>query len=49
MFKEVKKQYNIERAERIGKRAEPCPTPTSMSQALERKKFQEYWVDLPTR
>jgi len=49
LFKEVKKQCNIERAERIGERAEPCPTPASMSQALERKEFQEYWVDLPTR
>ena len=28
---------------------EPCPTSTSTSQTLERKEFQEYWVDLPTR
>ena len=39
----------IKGAERIGESAEPCPTPTSASQAPERKEFQEYWVDLPTR
>jgi len=35
--------------ERIGERAEPCPIPTSALQALERKEFQGYWIDLSTR
>jgi len=39
----------VQSVERIGERAESCPTPTSASQALVRKEFQEYWVDLPTR
>ena len=39
----------IQSTKKIGESAKPCSTPTSASQALERKEFQEYWVDLPTR
>ena len=48
MLKNTNKRSNIS-AERIGDNAEPCPTPTSASQAPERNEFQEYWVDLPTK
>jgi len=35
--------------DRIGERAEPCPTPTSILQREKEKLFQRYIVFLPTR
>ena len=40
------KRYN---AERIGKRAEPYPTPMSTLKKEEEKSFQRYLVFLSTR
>ena len=37
------------KAERIGDRTEPCPTPTSTLKNGEEKLFQKYWVLLPMR
>jgi len=37
------------KAERIGKRTEPCPTSMSMLKKGEEKSFQRYLVFLPTR
>ena len=37
------------KAERIGDRAKPCPTPTSTLKNSEEKLFQKYWVLLPMR
>ena len=39
-------RYN---AERIGERAEPCPTPMSTLKKGEEKSFQRYLVFLLTR
>ena len=37
------------KAESIGDRAEPFPTPTLKLKEGEIKSFQQYWVFLPTR
>ena len=42
----IDERYNTER---IGKRAEPCPTPMSTLKKGEEKLFQRYLVFLSTR
>ena len=37
------------KADKIGDRAEPCPTPMSTLKRDEEKLFQRYWVFLLTR
>jgi len=48
-FSKMWKIEDKQRAEKIGNKTEPCPTPTLILKKEEEKFFYKYWVLLPTK